>query len=208
MSNLSYKENRALWIAISFLIFLFLFTIFEFSTGGIYFKDSENWEPNTETETVVGDFKPSLSFHGKSKIKTIIPAVLGKLTIRSNNWVSVYLKWNYDGYNEKFEYVRFTKLKVHYHSNHIQDFLLENSFIKEKKFLITRSGSLLDIREIGNKRVFHGLKLNRIERCTIIVEGYSKLNNDEDEKFFSYTGDWYISKKKSMRTGYSLYSRG
>ena len=141
---------------------------------------------------MTGDFKPYLGFsNSKRKHRTIIPFVLGTFTLKPSNTISVKKSKGGYGY-ERFEYVRFTKFEAHFRSGHVQKFILAGSDIKKRKYEVLNGGSADSL---------FWFKLDRIERCTLIIGGYSKLKTSENEEFFSYTEDWYIRKKRYIRTG-------
>ena len=190
------KKKTLIWIAVLSLICLFLFLLFEFFTfGGFVIGDVEQWRPDTRTEQVTGDFKPQLNFGDKREYSTIIPMILRKVSLRPTNSISVSKINNAYGYNyERFEYVRFTKFEAHYESGYVQKFeklRRDGSDIRGKKF---------EVLEGGGKSSLFWFKLDRIERCTVIIEGYSKLKISDKEEFFSYSVDWYIYKKMSIET--------
>ena len=186
-------------IAISAASFIVSFILFEFLTGGgLWINHVALWFPdNTQ---IVGDFKLYPIFIEDARNRTIIPFVLHKFSFIPRNTLSV--KGTEGDYEfERFEYVRFTKLEVHYRSNNMQDFIFENFAFKEMKFRVGKDGHLSVLDRAYHYKLFP-LKLDRIEKCTVIIEGYSKLNNDGDEKFFSYTADWVIYEKSDIVTGW------
>ena len=187
------KEKTLVWIGILFVIFLFLFILFEyFTVGGIWIKNIERWSPVAGTEKVTGDFKPYLKFGNKGKRRTIIPMILRTFTLNPTNTISVKKAKGGLGY-ERFAYVRFTKFEGHYHSGHVQKFILDDSYIRGRKYEVFNGGSADSL---------FWFKLDRIERCTVIIEGYSKLKSSNNEESFSYTKDWYIRKKRFIDTGH------
>ena len=198
------KKKRIVIIGISLGAFIVLFFIFEFITfGGFIIEDSEDWRPDARTEQVTGDFKPQPDFDNEREYSTIIPMILRKITLRPRNTIAIYKTTSSYGYNyERFEYVRFTKFAAHYASGHVQEFeklLRDGSLISEKQFKVGEG--------VRNDTLFF-FYLDRMERCTVIIEGYSKLKISDKEEFFSYRMDWYIWKKRSVVTRGKWFSKG
>ena len=192
-------------IAISAASFIVSFILYVFLTGGgLCINYLAHWSLESPIQ-FVGDFKPDLGFSRDARFRTIIPFVLHKFSFIPENRLSV--SKTDGGYeSELFEYVRFTKLEVHYHSNNMQDFIFENFAFKERKFRVGKDGHLSVLDRAYHYKLFP-LKLDRIEKCTVIIEGYSKLKNEGDEKFFSYTADWFIYEKSSIVTGWEKMGR-
>ena len=199
------KKKRVVIIGISLAAFIVLFFIFEFLTfGGFIIRDLEFWLPDTRTEQVTGDFKPQLNFGDKREYSTIIPMILRKVELRPRNTIAIRKATSSYGYNyERFEYVRFTKFEARYESGYVQKFeklLRDGSDITKKRFKVGYEGA-------RDESLFF-FYLDRIERCTVIIEGYSKLKISDKEEFFSYSKDWYIYKKRSVETRGEWLSKG
>lgn len=193
-------------IVISFLIFLFLLIIFEcFTLGGFYINDIKYWMEDSKTEHVVGDFKPYIRFGERWKHITIVPLVFNVHSVKPTNTIFVkYGRYDY----ERFEYVRFTKFEVRYHSGHVQKFILYDSYIRGRKYEVLNDGSddkVFILNDEPDNSLFW-FKLDRSERFTVIIEGYSKLKISDDEKFFNYTKNYYIRKKRVIQTKTKWFS--
>ena len=187
-----------IWFGISFGLLFVLFLIFKILTWGISIYDLERWAPSGHIEEQFeGSFRPILNFSGKSKRTTIIPFVLSRTSSRPTNKIGIRKTpggaYGYD-YN-RFEYVRFTRFEVHYESGHVQKLLKNNLSFKEKKFKVFSPKSGSDTTSLFK------FDLDRIEKCTIVVEGYSKLIEGDNEEFFRLTKGYHIRKYWDIRTG-------
>ncbi len=89
----------------------------------------------------------------------------------------------------------FTKFEVHYESGHIQKLLKDNPSIREERFKVYSPKTGMDTTSLLI------LDLDRIEECIVVVEGYSKLIEDDDEEFFRLREGYYIRKSKNIYTG-------
>ena len=192
------KKKTSVIIGISFGVFFILFGVFEFFTfGGYWIYDLEDWGPSGHIEEQFeGSFRPILNFGGKSKQTTIIPLVLSKITRWPLNKIGIRKadirpEYSYD----LFEYVRFTKFEVHYESGHVQKLLKDDLSFRKKKFRVFSPKIGMDTTSLFK------FDLDRIEKCTVIVEGYSKHIEDADEEFFKLTKGYHIRIYWDMRTG-------
>ena len=161
--------------------------------GWIY--DLESWGPFGK-ERVEGNFRPILSFGRKGKETTIIPFVLSKSTSWPTNTVGIRKADSGRDYGyDRFEYVRFTKFEIHYESGYVQKLLKDDLSFREKKFNVFSPKIGMDLTSLFR---FH---LDRVEKCRIVVEGYSKLIKGNKEEVFRLTKGYHIRKRKSVRTG-------
>ena len=158
--------------------------------GWIY--DLESWGPFGK-ERVEGNFRPILSFGRKGKETTIIPFVLSKSTSWPTNTVGIRKADSGRDYGyDRFEYVRFTRFAVHYESGRVQKLIKANAPIKERRFKVS-SGPYYEL--------LFRFDLDLIEKCTVIVEGYSKLIEGDHEEFFRLTKGYHTTRTKSICTG-------
>ena len=183
------KKKLIIWVSIA------LFFIFEYLTfGGIHISFSETWWPVGNSVHAEGKFKPYIRFGSTSKRRTIIPIVLYIHTSKPTNTIEIKRSVNVYSYEyERFKYVRFTKFEVHYESGHVQILLEEDSPIRERKYNVIEGS-------ITGDSLFL-FELERIEKCTVVIEGYSKFIEGDKEEFFKFTKDWYIKKSRDIRTG-------
>ena len=189
------KKKTSVIIGISVGLLFIAFCIFElFTLGGFMIYDIEDWGPSNHIEEqFVGDFRPKLSFSGKSKQITIIPLVLRKITRRATNSIGIRRKDGSSYGYDRFEYVRFTKFEVHYESGHVQKLFGNDSSIREKRFIVSS--------ESDDYSSLFKFNLDRMEKCAVVVEGYSKLIKGDKEEVFRLTKGYHIRKRKSVRTG-------
>ena len=169
------------------------FVVFECVTwGGYWVYDIALWEPADGLEKVEGSFTPMIKFGIDGKEITIIPLVLRKSSTRPANSIGVRRKdgsrYGYD----RFEYVRFTRFEVHYESGGVQKLIKANAPIKERRFKVS-SGPYYEL--------LFRFDLDLIEKCTVIVEGYSKLIEGDHEEFFRLTKGYRTTRTKSICTG-------
>ena len=192
------KKKTVLRLLIGFGLFIILFIIFEYFTwGGFWIYDLERWESYGHSTKEEGSFKPRLTFSGNSKQTTIIPLVLSKITSRPKDSIGIRkTDSNSPGYGYNlFEYVRFARFEVHYESGNVQKLLKDNSPIIKKIFKVFSPKIGMDLTSLFRFR------LDRIEKCTVIIEGYAKLIEANEEEFFRSIQVWHIAKYKNIRTG-------